>query len=98
MTIMAITYEIAEGWRAIRHPGEGAGLDELELQTQEPDGEWTHVWQMEIPPKMPDEELISQAAMLATMWDKAYDRGVDWARRAVLCALDNADLLGGAAG
>lgn len=91
-----VTYAIAEGWRAVRYPGERAGLDELALENEEAPEEWTEVWRMEIPPKMPEEELISQASMLARLWEAAWDRGIDYARRAVVCALDNLDVLGGA--
>jgi len=91
------TYNIAEGWRAVRHRNQRAGLDELALEIEGAPGDWREVWRMEIPPKMPEEDLVSQAAMLCSLYDSAYERGLDFARRAIGVALDNLDLLGGEA-
>ena len=90
-------FNIAEGWRAVRYPNQRAGLDELALEREGELGDWSQVWRMEIPPKMPEQELISQAVMLANLYEIAFDRGLDYAKRAVCVALDNLDLLGGEA-
>ena len=44
------------------------------------------------------EDLISQAAMLAAIYDSAFEHGVDHARHAFQTLLDNMDLLDGEAG
>ena len=62
-------YDLMLGWRAEVQPSTRGGLDELTLYRR---GE--NVWRMEIPPQLPEDELISQARMYATI----FDRGVEY--------------------
>lgn len=90
-------FNIAEGWRAVRYPNERVGLDRLALEVEGAPGQWREVWWKEIPPKMDPEELASEAAMYAALYDTAWNRGIEFAKKAFLTALDNLDLLGGEA-
>lgn len=90
-------FNLGDGARAIRHRSQRAGLDVLTLETEGAPDSWREIWRMEIPPKMPDEELASQAGMYLDIWLAGRDVGADEARRAVMAALDNLDLICGEA-
>ena len=71
-------YDLDDGWEAVRLCADGAGLDRLVLTRDS-----ATVWEMEIPPKMPTEELVSQAQMYATIWERGYQAGEAEMRRAL---------------
>lgn len=73
------TYELMDGWEAVVEESQGAGLDELALQQVFNTG-FREVWRMQIPPKMPEDEVISQARMLADLFQRAWTLGVHDAR------------------
>lgn len=72
-------YDLFEGWKATVIPADRNGLDELRLVRRD----WI-VWTMEIPPKMPEAELVSQARMLAELYERAREDGVESLRSEVL--------------
>ena len=72
------TYEIMDGWEASVEERE-TGLDELVLLQIFNTG-FREVWRMQIPPKMPEADLISQARMLADLYQRAWTLGVNDAR------------------
>lgn len=69
------TYELMDGWEAVVEENQGAGLDELVLQQISITG-FREVWRMQIPPKMAEAEVISQARMLADLFQRAWTLGV----------------------
>ena len=69
------TYELMDGWKAVVEESQGAGLDELVLQQIVNYG-LREVWRMQIPPKMAEAEVISQARMLADLCQRAWRLGV----------------------
>ena len=68
------TYDLMDGWQ-IEVEAVPDSLDELILRQVFNTG-FRDVWRMQIPPKMPEEDLISQAKMLSTLYQTAWRRGV----------------------
>ena len=69
------TYNLGGGWTAERVPSERVGLDVLRLVRK-----GRVVWEMEIPPKMPQTEMLSMADMMAALWDSAFRYGAEACR------------------
>jgi len=67
------TYELMDGWEAV--VDETEGLDELAIMQLFNTG-FREVWRMQIPPKMPEGEMITQARMLADLYQRAWSLGV----------------------
>lgn len=78
------TYELMDGWEAV--VDETEGLDELAIMQLFNTG-FREVWRMQIPPKMPEGEMITQARMLADLYERAWTMGVQDAREHMCEAL-----------
>lgn len=83
---MKAEYELMDGWEAVREEAE-TGPDELALLQVSGTG-FREAWRMQIPPKMPEAELISQARMLATLFQKAWALGVTDAKAHMIAAAE----------
>lgn len=68
-------YDLGGGWSAERVPSERVGLDVLRLVRKR-----RLMWEMEIPPKMSQTEMLSMADMMAALWDSAFRHGAEACR------------------
>ena len=82
---MKATYELMDGWEA--EVEETGGLDELVLRQVFNSG-FREAWRMQIPPKANEAELISSAKMLAVLFQKAWETGVQDAKQWMAEAAD----------
>lgn len=69
------TYDLGDGWTAERVPADRVGLDVLRLVRK-----GRVMWEMEIPPKMPQTEMLSLANMMAALWNSAFRHGAEACR------------------
>lgn len=76
------TFDLSGGWKAVRLKEQDAALDTLTLYRS-----GRRAYRMEIPPKMPAEDVIILATQISTVYDTAAEAGWQDCRQAVLSAV-----------
>ena len=69
------TFDLGGGWTAERADADRVGMDVLRLIRA-----GSVMWEMEIPPKMTQTEMLSRADMMAALWDSAFRHGAEACR------------------